>query len=296
MEFFEGSPKVRNCLVALCLLLPCLNPGLDAKDILFEEERLCKGEYLVSENGRFRMGFNEVGALEIVDLAPKPEHAKLVPGWDGKTFWTARFIVDPRNQYKSVTGPRNGREGYLEDWPNRDLTTACCHGDFMHGYKSLGKKKSYQVLGGDYLSLKEGDWHYLAIYAKRTMFATSRPIDIKVWCPPAGYSKSEIVLHLDNCGRAMVLSEQGLHWCSCPFCDDWGEGYRGLLVDFYNFKNTDLGPKGIGPMGMPPHKLPDGAAQKEGEASKSAERVASFSSIFTFLKSQRRKEGQAAQR
>jgi len=234
-------------------LMALLCQDVEAKAFLLEGERLTAGEYLTSENGKFRMGLNSAGELEIVDTNPDPNNQNLVEDWDGKTYWAARFTPDgfpdrrPETHYFPPAEPYQNRPEY---WQTR---LSCCHGDFMHKQKRLGDKSSYKVAGGYFVSLKEGgDFHHLALYSNDKIWRTEK--NIELWTASAGYPLDEIMLYLENCGRAVVFSVDKLIWCSCPYCEDWDGGKNQIFKpDFYNFHGTKFAASGIDPLGIPTH-------------------------------------------
>lgn len=262
------SPCTRVTQVGAMALLCCLPPSaLAAKDHLFEGERLYAGEFLTSENGRFQMGFNEQGELEIVDLKPKANSKSFIDGWDGKTYWEARFTPEVNltkaRLFPLKMLPPEERRCDPDAWRGMGgQFQAYCYGDLMHKFKLVEGRPSYKVRGGSYLSLREpvtkANHNYISrgirIVRKALFRKTMKPIEITIWSPHSGVPSEEVFLYLENSGRAIVFSEKGLHWCSCPYCDDWGEGYLPLRADYFNFAKQKTNKTNIDLLEMPHHK------------------------------------------
>ncbi len=219
-----------------------------AANTLISGERLERNHYLYSENGMFRFGLNDDGACVLEALFVDDGIKSLVDGWDGFTYWTARFTPDPwgrapkpLSEYKPMD-PKDVHNPLY--WR---LNYATCHGDFMHQHKELAHRDSYQVKGADFLALADKNIHYgLALCKKDPCGSTLVNGGSHIlWAACGSAGKEDRILTLQNDGRAVVLTESGkIVWCSCPYCNDWTGvcedwgSERGIKMDHYSFSGT----------------------------------------------------------
>jgi len=251
MSYFVGH---KFCIIIGAAVL-FMGESLQAKIQLSSGEKLSPGEFLVSENGRFKMGLNDEGALVIVDQQPRETKEitrSKIKNWDGKTYWTARFVPDPHGraprpilEYKPKDPLKVHHPGHWR------INYATAHGDFMFPYKSLGSMASYQVKGAKVLKL---DFSGLSLWDNPDKHNPMWRCNVRT-----ANARCDTMLLLENCGRAIVISELNeLLWCSCPFCDDWtgkcDDWNAGVLRrDIYNFQDSGCN---LDFLEMPPHANP----------------------------------------
>ena len=173
------------------------------------------GDYIISENGKFKMGFNEqTGVLEIKDIGLEPlsSHQRIYwyPSYtsagcilnsDGKTV--KEFLVD-FNLDRSKTGA--SPIGFFNDntWHDSEDRSATA--------RSLEVK-----CGFIYMKNSSGGviWHTEPKHPWRNYFPHS-------YSSQSDSSDIEAYLCLENNGRAkligMIGSTINLLWCSCNYC------------------------------------------------------------------------------
>ena len=207
--------KLTFLLCRISMLTVFFNVSLlkaQVKGYLYEGERLCVGEYLLSENERFRMGFNELGELEIIDLKPNTAPALNLlrrHGWDGKTFWKAREGKPFTPQQNSILYPGPPSP----------------YGDMMH--KSKDEKynretvpmQNFGIWDTSYLTLEPIG--KLVVYTKSLITQFDPPVPRVRWEQNLGFNGSGLVEQVRLC-----------KWKSFPRYgpdganDEWGRGNR----------------------------------------------------------------------
>jgi hypothetical protein len=179
--------------------------SLEAKSYLAPGEKLGLGEFLVSENGQFRMGFNDHGVLEIRDIGKEPlsQHQR--------SYWFPRLLWDSSAYDYDKLKPGNYRTRFnLSGIDTNGYAAGAFTDNHLHQYtneRSLEIKK-YQLFVRD--NNNKVIWH-------------SEPVPCSFQDPvyaPFTYADfvDEAYLYLENCGRAILITEERMLWCSCDYC------------------------------------------------------------------------------
>lgn len=220
--------------------VPYLRPG----------ETLQYGEWLVSENGQFRMGFDKGGDLVIEDIGEEPlskfQRIYFSPR-AGQFFWPYQGDNIHRQNYRypwrldNTPGYTNLRipDGYsfcsfsdggswkLSAEESRDRSAKARTLEISN-YQLLVRDVKGQIIWHthpipypDYLGIPHLDPEGGCADWPDTILNGQKPLHEA--------TVTEAVLYLDNTGRAILFSSEKILWCSCPWC------HAGvpIKVDFY---------------------------------------------------------------
>jgi len=209
--------KLRLLQKALCIFLLLCGIVLNGKSGMIEGERLYIGQHLMSSEGRYKMGINDAGILEIIDLRPPQDQEKIVPGWDGKTLWRAKYLKRTNTAdygYARCSGSTGSN--YFDEFIQRCSNTECWSSSEVVPvedayYFTFTSMPNFETI------------KYVQLFDKndKKLWEMQIELSVKYHHPTEhGYASvpTEAVLYLDNYGRASIFTEKKMVWCTCPYC------------------------------------------------------------------------------
>lgn len=222
-----------------------------AAEFLRHGEKLYFGSWLVSENGKFRMGFRKDGLLVIEDLGDKPIMRM------GRTLWhpSVRSISSgldldaaPGDGYRSPFHLDNAHEQspwgtFLDERTLAGSPKIPAPGGA--GLIATGRLMAFEAPAGQTARTLEIVGHQLVVRNRegKTIWRSEpiprdwdKKLDARGCEDMEKYelaSQGDANLYLENTGRAYLWGTKGRLWCSCGYCVNTVP----IQEDFYNPDN-----------------------------------------------------------
>ena len=217
----QALSTLRIMFIAILATIPMLGT-----QFLLEGERLYAGQYIVSENGRFRFGLSAAGRLELLDTNPDPGRRSAFPWWDGKILWHAERDVLQTGFFHSWG------EAFFQSW-----------------MRKMGAGKNHQMTdrslqGAHFFEIINGN-DFIGRKVLTLFDSEEKPLwKLDIFTQ----EEKELYLLVEDCGRVIGLNESKIWFCTCPYCASSAD-YGNVQLDhhFLDFYFND------GVLGMPLH-------------------------------------------